>query len=242
MDKYIPVIGPLPKTGVKAVDAIVKDNDSMNLNNIGHGVIFKDNGSMNLNNIGYPEVSRLYTRDFIRLVKLSPKTIAEQVSIGWLDYFRPAPAWASYFDPANQSSVEAVDRWYRFFFCIGVENALGSSVPANNHYSEKQIMISRLSSVNWEIVPIYAVFALFLVYMPFQRWTASEDTSRRQLLLFLISNIAYSAVLCNIMEVGENMRYRYETQGLVVIAGTIICYQILMSSFNVVNRVRTRLQ
>ena len=222
MDKYLPEIGPLPSTGVKAVDAI-----------------FKDNGSMNLNNIGYPEVSKLYTRDYLRLVKLSPMTIAKQIGVGWIDYFRTSSVWISAFDPANQSSVEDVDRWYRYFFCTGAEKSHKFSAPGDHHNSEKIKLLIKLRSVCWYSVLIYVVFALFLVYMPFQRWIASEDRSRRQLLLFLITNIAYSSVLCNAVEVGENMRYRYDTQGLLVIAATIIGYQVVRSFPHVENASRS---
>jgi len=82
------------------------------------------------------------------------------------------------------------------------------------------------------------MIALFLVYLPFQRWVAAKDTLRRQLLLFLALNIAYSAVLSNAVEVAENMRYRFETQGLALIVGTIICYRILRHVFNAASRAK----
>ena len=198
MDNYQPVIGPLPRTGVPATDAI-----------------FKDNGSMNLNNIGYPEVSKFYARDYWRILKLSPQTIAEQMSRSWLDYFRPTSVYISMFDPQNQASVETIDRVYRSLFCLGARNA-SDSLPASDNWGfSTQKLLQRLKSECWQVVFIYCVLATFLVSMPFQRRATGDDRLTRQLLLFVILNVAYSAFLSNAVEVAENMRYRFETQGLV---------------------------
>jgi hypothetical protein len=215
IDKYRSVLGPSPRTSVEAVASE-----------------FKDNGTMNLNNIGYVEVTRLYTRDYLRLAKLRPKTIARQMAIGWLDFFRPASAWIEWFDPGNQSAVEALDRPYTAVFCWGAKWPLNFALPLDGGNSPKRTLRLRLRSESWETVALYALFAVFLFFLPFQRWIAAEDGSGRQLLLFLIANIAYSAILCSSVEIGENMRYRYETQGLVLIAATIVGSRILRASFD----------
>jgi len=211
MDKYLPVIGPQRKTGVRALDAV-----------------FKDNGSMNLNNIGYPEVSGLYTKDYLRLLKLSPKTVAEQGARSWLDYFRPNSVWIGWFDRQNQSSVEVVDLWYRYLFCSGAEYALDSDIGSKDHPgTQEEYLHRRLRAVCWQIVAVYVMLAAFLVSVPFQRWLTANDRLQRPLLLFMISTVAYNAILSNAVEVAENMRYRFEVQGLVLAAATIICYSIL---------------
>jgi len=215
MDIYQPVIGPLPRTGVPAVDTI-----------------FKDNGSLNLNNIGYPEVSKLYARDYWKILKLSPKTIAEQISRGWLDYFRPTSVYISNFDPQNQASVETIDRGYRSLFCLGARNTSDSLLASDSQGPSAQKLLRRLKSVCWQAAFIYAILAMFLVFMPFQRWATGGDRLTRQLLLFVVLNVAYSAFLSNAVEVAENMRYRFETQGLVLIAATIIGCRFLNSFLN----------
>ena len=215
MDHYLPVISLPRKRGLKAVDAV-----------------FKDNGSINFDNIGYPEVSRLYSRDYWKLLRLSPMTIAHQVSMGWLDYFRPNSAWISAFDAANQSALESADRPYRFFFCYGASRALDSSDSGDSPDSTEHKLFRRLASVCWGMVLVYVVLALFLASRAFQRLVVRGNRAQRQVLLFLISNVAYSAILCNTVEVGENMRFRYETQGLAVIAATIIGWRVLNSLLN----------
>jgi hypothetical protein len=210
MNRYLPIIGPLPKTGVPAADEV-----------------FRRNGSLNINNIGYVRVSKLYAKDFWRLLKVSPKTILQKVIKGWLDYFRPSSAYLSCLDSRNQSAVESVDRWYRLLFCAGAQNALEFFLATNPQISQVGNLFRRLRAVCWQIVAVYVLFALYLVYSPFRRLVAAGDASRRQLVLFLIFNISYCAVLTNSVEIMENMRYRYETQGLALVAATIIFNSVL---------------
>jgi hypothetical protein len=184
----------------------------------------KHNGTHNFNNYEYVMVSKDYMRDFWRLLPLSPASVVGMWPQGWRDYFLSTDFYIVRADPKNLANVDAVNMWYQAI-CCG-QRSLGASRPNNPSESILETVWHNVGELCWSAVLSTGVFLLFLVSRSFQDFVTRGDGRLRGLLLFLTANVMYSAVLGNLVEFGENMRYRFETQGLALIAITIIARQI----------------
>jgi hypothetical protein len=207
-EQYAAVLGSMPKTGIEALDAP-----------------HKHNGYLNLNNSIYIRASRAYWKDYWTVWRFAPEIILRMWPENWAAYFRSTSRFATQFDPNNQSKIESVDFWYQTIFCCG-QTALDPS-PQTDPYESPGERIARLfGAACWPTIATEGVLLLILVFPSLRRSIAQNDKCQQRLLLFLAVNVIFSSLLVNVVESGgENMRYRYETHGLVLIAIAILGYR-----------------
>ncbi|MES2391089.1 MAG: hypothetical protein V4555_05585 [Acidobacteriota bacterium] len=205
---YSALVPPPPPTGAPAADALTFTN-----------------GENNFNNTAYVSISKAYLGGYLKLWRYSPHTVVLKWIKAWKDYFLPTSQWSALLDPDNEQRLETADRRYRALFCCSLEplNPLKRPGEVLTHHTTKQILLS----LCWPAVLVTLLALALLLYPPLLRWSASNDTQRRTLLLFLTLNFLFTAALGNSVEIGENMRFRYEAQGLALLIACIVLGRIL---------------
>ncbi len=179
----------------------------------------RQNGITNYNNLAYVDISKAYFRDYWKVWRYSPRTMLAFSIQGWIDYLKPTSQYVATYDAANENILEPFDKVYRAVFCC-------RTLPIHSSVSPTDTFHQRLGhafrSLCWLSVAIIAIMFVMLLYPPLLRWAAGGSQHTRLLLYFLLVNFAYNALLTNLLEEGENMRFRYETHGVVLIATLIL--------------------
>lgn len=207
VDRYVTMVPLPPRTGVESVDAA-----------------FHHNGRVNFNNATYVRIAKAYQHDYWKVWRYSPRTMIGFTAQSWLDYVKPTSQYFSDYGPENERLLEPIDALYRGIFCCRLM-PISSKIKSTN--TLRQNLSHGLLSLCWGAVLSTGLFFALLLSPRLLRWAAQEDPDRRLLLLFCIVNIIYSAVLCNFFEEGENMRFRYETYGLAVVATAVVFGRVL---------------
>ncbi len=187
----------------------------------------RQNGITNYNNAAYVDISKAYFRDYWRVWRYSPRTMLAFSIQVWIDFLKPASQYVATYDPANENILEPLDRGYRAVFCCRTL-PIHSSVSATDNF--RQRLSHAFRSLCWGSVAITAIFFAMLLYPPLIRWAADGSQHTRLLFYFLIVTFAYNALLTSMLEEGENMRFRYETHGLVLIAALILLDRCIKTS------------
>jgi len=199
---YRSLIPSRPRTGIPALDELTRQN-----------------GVTNYNNAAYVDISKAYFRDYWRVWRYSPHTMLAFSIQGWIDFLKPASQYVARYDTTNENVLEPLDKGYRAVFCCRTLS-IHSSVSATDTFRQRLGHAGR--SLCWESAAIATIFFAMLLYPPLLRWAADGSKHARLLLYFVTVNFAYNAFLTNLLEEGENMRFRYETHGLVLIGALLL--------------------
>jgi hypothetical protein len=148
----------------------------------------KSTGLANYNNIGYLRVSATYLRDALTVLRRYPSTFIAACADAWRIYF-----WSTAGYDLLDVNKAHIARWSRAFD-RGVYGRWGDS---------------GLYLGLWIALPLAVAFALVrLIRGPNLRLDQSV------LLLSVVINILFLAVVGNSVEVGENNRFRFTTDAL----------------------------
>jgi hypothetical protein len=207
VDRYEGIVPFPPPMGLEAVDAP-----------------FHHNGRVNFNNAAYVGIAKAYQRDYWKVWRYSPRTLIGFIAQGWLDYMKPTSQYFNDYGPENERVLEPLDAIYRGVFCCRFMPISSRIRPSNNL---RQNVLHGLLSLCWGAVLSTGMFFALLLSPRLLRWVAQYDPDKRRLLLFCIGNILYSAILCNLLEEGENMRFRYETYALAVVVTSVVSGRLL---------------
>ena len=192
IEEYQKVVPCPPPTGIRVLDDLHKADGSPNYN---HRII--------------PAVSRLYMDDFKVILKRHPQALLRNQLDSWGSYFRPASEYG-YLGRENLRIVKGVDEFYKKVLYLQV-----------GPWPDKAIKKVDPSAYRWAKIKNMCITAIVgtafvFLYIPFQTWRLWRGGSRREalLMLFLWLNIAYVSWVANLLEVGENHRYRFEIEAL----------------------------
>jgi len=176
----------------------------------------KSGGQVNYNHAAYIGISDRYLADAIAVGRRHPKTLAVGLGRSWFGYFKSASDYA--FLDANRARIAPVAGAYDY--------ALFGKLPYN------------LAELGW--LPIHSdrphyAYLLLLAGLPVlvayglakglgRRGPRAMDRDERMLVLYLCLNILYVALAGNLLETGENNRFRFVTDAFyAVLAGMLIC-------------------
>lgn len=180
----------LPHTGVPALD------------------IVSDHGRANLNNRAYIAISNQYLKDALHFIARHPQLYVERVADSFRTAFTSASEYLAF--RANRSAISGA---------VGLQNRLLGQVhdfvplaPAPN--------APRWDQIAWLVVLQYAAVIGAGAVMGVQslRRARRRLAAARATFLFVAGTVAYSVVASNVVELGENNRFRFETDPLVCAA------------------------
>jgi hypothetical protein len=163
----------------------------------------KTTGGPNYNHAAYIRISDELLRDSLWVIRHRPRLYLASVREGWRTYFR-SPADLRFLGSENLGAVQPASDLYDAFFFLR-QRAPGSDDDP------------RAPARYWGLIlglPI--VFGVGLAAALGRGPGRGLDPSQRRLAGFLCFNIAYVAVVGNLLELGENNRFRFETDPLSV--------------------------
>lgn len=201
---------------------------------VGTGVVVldqrtKSDGIVNFNNINYIGISNSYLRADLAYIKTYPATYFHTFGQATELFLRPSDQYFELSDNAKYISGY-----------IGLYDTLIDWQPQRANYASAAIpqghtsVISELSFAvpSWEQVSYSALltYAIVLVAIPFVIWRRRLATSVTAALAFIWISTAYVLVGTDIVEFGENMRFRYDLGPLPLIAAVAVIVAILPGS------------
>ena len=156
----------------------------------------KSTGPANFNNKAYLALSRSYLKDDLTLIRVYPRAYLRSVLFGFFYYLLPATDYP--FSPRSMGTLRpAVDAFDRFV-CLRLEGAGGTGSLAPG------LALA---------LPVLLLYGLARLVKP----GAASDPAFRGTLLFLWGSILYVMLVGNLLEIGENNRFRFETDPFYVV-------------------------
>lgn len=184
--------------------------------------IRKTNGASNYNNFAYVEVSDRYLRDALVVIRAEPAMAFEGQIDSWGTYFQPSSQYHHFIGAVfsrtgyHQTNVVALAPYEAFWNgTVGLQ--LGNP-PADGEllsYAKPAFRTRRIASVSWtSVVGTLAIALLVPMSILCNRRTGRYDRRQVALAAFCIANVLFAAIVGNAIEVGENQRFRFETEAL----------------------------
>jgi hypothetical protein len=188
-------------------------------------------GATNWNSLTMLRMHDAQAKDIAFLLRHDPKLYLHNAGLGIVFYFEPSsvyftqselwPMWHE--SVAQYQKLSTVDRIVRRVCC----NVFG--FPADEvgpTPSRRTMLAQRIRSLCMGSVLAYAlVFACLLSFrLRPSLWTGSRD--RKVAALVIILTIFYLFAVVSLVEVGENMRFRFETHALVILVVAIFLQQL----------------
>jgi hypothetical protein len=206
LQKWLTTYWPSPPAGAPELDDVAK---------VGGGTNWNSLAMLRMNDAKAKDVSFLLHHD--------PKAYVIGVVRAMSLYFEPPSVWLIGFaDPEQYSHLAAYDRIVRRICCnvfgIPASPGMGGNPP---HTSVKTILQSLCVGAlltNFLVV----LFVLSLGWRSL--WDGSLD--RKVAGMAMTVTIGYAFAVVNLVDVGENMRFRFETEALVLAVAAIFVQQL----------------
>ncbi len=159
----------------------------------------KTTGARNLNHLAYVEISRRYLAATRLFVRRRPLDYLHGVVTAWLISLRSAAdsAWLL----GNRLHVAAFSRWFDRIVYLQMEPFSGRLGP---------------SHIAWSLL-VLLPFVLLHGLRSARRRRRAGDLAGAATLLYLLFTIAYVFLVGNSIEIGENNRFRFETEPLAIL-------------------------
>jgi len=202
---YVPRFVRLTHTGVGVLDQQLKRG-------VIHGHRYT---APNFNNMAYIRLSSAYLHEDVALIRADPTGFANAVEIAVRNYFTPSDQYDWFTDPVvtqthrNESAIAPyVDLYDRLVEWQPRQDRQLLRITGLEH------ALPPLSTLSYQAA---IMFGLTLVGLPFLR---------RRELWFIWFTCLYGLVLPNMIELGENTRFRFELGPLPLIAGAVVAVRL----------------
>ena len=198
LPEYRHLLDPHPPTGLAVLDEPTKQ-----------GAEPTTPFRTNFNNLDYVELSDRYLADAVRTVRLRPQAYARGVVTAVRTFFRPPSAFFGL--AGNRAEVDVVDRAYNL---VLLDLTATDEQPVARTPGGGDRFAPPPGGPTWLVVGAYSV-AL--------GGGAAEVLTRLRrrrpvlVLAFLWSTVAYVTVVSNLLEVGENNRFRLYSDPLALL-------------------------
>ena len=198
LPQYLGLVASHPPTGVAVLDQAAKGGADP-------ATPFRSN----YNNLDYVELSDRYLDDALTTVRLRPEAYVQGVIRAVAIFFRP-PSEFFGLGP-NRQLVDVLDRAYNLalLYLTALNEQPMAATP-----SSADAFTPPPGGPAWLVVGAYAV-----VVVAGAAWVLARLRRRRPVLVvaFLWSTVVYVAVVGNLLEIGENNRFRLYTDPLVLV-------------------------
>ncbi len=169
--------------------------------------------SINFNNLLYADISDAYLDDALRTIRNRPDAYVRGVATGTETFFRPPSDFFTLRD--NRMQIGGFNRMYNRV----IYGVVASGDPVSTFPDVGQRYRQGPPRTAWFSVLLYAVV---LVGGARELWSRLRRRRRASgpsslLLAFLWSTVLYVMLVSNLLEVGENERFRLYTDPLIVL-------------------------
>ena len=163
---------------------------------------YKSTGFVNFNNIGYLRVSHVYLKSALYLIRRFPQYYFLSVLKAWYHFLRPCSD-RSIFNPEVRKRLVPWIDIYENYFVGDILKVLGHRTYQNRYGRIRIIHFNFL----FFIIPLLFLWSFLLSFWP--RFQLDLNKNRLITLRYIFFNILYVSVLGNLIETGENMRFRF---------------------------------
>jgi hypothetical protein len=188
----------------------------------------QENGGVNFNHAVYPEVSDEYLSAVLDYWRDHPGALVRSGELGARFELLPADQYLWLNDTAKH--VEELQRLYDRFVLwqpqfYEAEGFLGYALPGPGRARTGDVPIPAAGDFSYMVLLLYA---LALVGAPFVAWRARGAPDRRAVvLMYLWSVLAYGVVVNTFSDVGENNRFRFETDPVALVLALAVAAGIV---------------
>ncbi|MCA9418261.1 MAG: hypothetical protein KC917_18450 [Candidatus Omnitrophica bacterium] len=166
---------------------------------------------MNFNHLSFIEISDRYLEDSLKTIRRDPVGYGETLVRAFLLFFRP-PSEMSFLD-GNREKIET----WNAFFTRWVTLQILPFEKATKLDREGGFPISFLVCCYFWMI-LFPLTLLYALRKALSYWGGNETERRKGVLLcFLVFNILYISLIGNALEYGENNRFGFLVQPLVLI-------------------------
>lgn len=165
---------------------------------------YKSNGPANFNHLAYAAISRQYRDDALRVIHTHPAVYLESVATAYLIFFKPSSDYP--FVQENRVRITSFARLYN-------RVVAGQFVyPADPGFD-----FQGPGTIGYFIVIGFGLCALYGGVLAIRFLRHPNNVSRHDaVLLFLWMNLLYVTIVGNAVEMGENQRFRFLINPLLV--------------------------
>jgi hypothetical protein len=187
-----------------------------------------ENGGVNFNHAVYPEVSDEYLSAVLDYWRDHPGAVLRSGELGGRFELLPADQYLWLADGAEH--VEGLQRLYDRFVLwqpdfYEADGFLGYTLPGRSRARAGDVPIPGAGNVSYMVLLLYA---LALVGAPFVAWRARGAPDRRAVvLMYLWLVLAYGVVVNTFSDVGENNRFRFETDPVAVVLALAVAAAVV---------------
>lgn len=178
----------------------------------------KGRNATNFNHFGYLKISELYLSDALRLMRDEPELYAGAVAGAWEIYFR-SPSSLKFLGVDNRRTLATLFDLYDYAFLVRVPWVGFPRGERGEADFEGAFYLGLL-------LGLPAVFA-FGVAAALGRADVRLTTGQRLVVAYLCFVIAWVAAVGNLVELGENNRFRFETDPLSLVLLGVALQRVL---------------
>jgi hypothetical protein len=175
----------------------------------------KSTGAVNYNHLAYLVISDAYLRDALFMTIRNPKFFVTGVIKGWFHYFQSSSDYV--FVESNRQKIAGINALYDavFYGKLPFDLSQVDALPLNPG-GTRFVYLFLVAGL-----PFVFLYALRVVLD--RKQVGAPNTTQIALILYVCFNIVYVAFVGNLLEVGENNRFRFMTDPLyLVLAGVFI--------------------
>lgn len=166
----------------------------------------KSNGHVNVGHAAYLDLCPQYSRDGLKIARERPRVVGRGLQKGFEIYWRPASQYAV-FDRRNRDSVEEIER----------ASALALGQLDRDPDSADFSVQAQLDEIAWLLLLGYLlVFVLGARRLMAIRRGGGRPSPEAVVVAFVLFTIAFVTVSGNLLESGENNRFHYVLDPLVL--------------------------
>ncbi len=176
------------------------------------------NNGHNWNNAALLSISEQYRKDALFMLKAHPSTYLRGVLDSFRIYFFPAGDWFHFYASIdNISLIGAWEKVHNFVLC-------GQFTAFTNEKETDQFgYFGRARHMGFFLIVMYAAVIGWSVLHLFRAWKSGDVTKPASVtMLFILLNILYVAAVGNLLESGENERFRFIAHPLAMTALAVV--------------------
>lgn len=168
----------------------------------------------NFFNLDYVDVSRLYARNAIQVIRSRPKIYIQSV-IAATDYFFLPAADGYYFAQQNRLRLRGYNSLFNKIFLWQVAAPDTDAGRAFIHADEES---GRYLTTSISLRLFFLLAPVLLIYFLLQATFKTGFSAHHILVLFCLGTCLYVLIVGNMFEIGENMRFRYYTSPYTILS------------------------
>ena len=177
---YLKLLPDTPTTGIPILDLVETSN-----------------GQLNHHHLSYIEASKYYLHDALHVIRIRPLIYLRSIEQSLYIFFHSASDYD--FIGINRVRIKTFDLWWNRIFFGQWQN--------NENSGERMISMSILNVSWWILIAFLTAFFGSLGYL----WKNRKliGSPKYLLVIFMSINILFVALTGNLMDIGENNRFRY---------------------------------